>query len=412
MSKVIVAGSGVIGLSVCEALIEDGHDVTLIDDKAPGSQTSYGNAGLIADYANSPLANIDTLKKLPAMILNSQSGISLNYKDSMKLTRYGAYFVRTAMTKRFQENRQLLSKILPSAVQAHTQQIERLNLSEIVLKNGCLHLFKECKETAYDIVGIVNDKRKFGIDCEFVQASDIEALEPNIDLTGVIGGVFYPKTQSLLSPVTHTHALYEKLSLSPRFRWVQERVVQFEQQDENVIVGTTRGNYSGDEFVICAGIGTNEILKPHNILLPVISERGYHIEFDNNDIQLTRPVGWQGKYFFATPMAGKTRLAGTTEFADSYRPPNSEHYQMMEAWAEKLFIAQGEVKERWMGIRHSTPDGVPVISRLSNMPRVSVCYGHGHLGLTMAAFSGQFVADSVAKRANRELVNALSLSRF
>lgn len=411
MSKVIIAGSGVIGLSVCEALLDDGHEIILIDEKSPGSQTSYGNAGLIADYANSPLANVDTLKKLPSMLVNSCSGISVNYKDTLNLTSYGLHFVKAALSH-YQDNRQLISKILPSAVVAHKQQIERLNAHDLVLKNGCLHLFKECNEKESDLNGIVNDKKKFGIECEYVQTHEIENMEPNINISGVVGGIFYPKTQSLLSPASHTRMLYEKISAHRNFTFVQDKVLNFEQQASNVFTETTNGVHEGDQFIICAGIGSNKILEPHNIALPVVSERGYHIEFDDSDISITRPVGWQGKYFFATPMKGKTRLAGTTEFAAVNRAPNTKHYDMMKDWAEKLFISTGEVKERWMGVRHSTPDGVPVISQLPQMDRVSVCYGHGHLGLTMAAFSGQFVADMVAKRADQELLNALSLSRF
>jgi NADPH-dependent 2,4-dienoyl-CoA reductase/sulfur reductase-like enzyme len=45
--NVIVLGAGIIGVSTAIHLQRRGRQVTLIDRKAPGSETSFGNAGLI-----------------------------------------------------------------------------------------------------------------------------------------------------------------------------------------------------------------------------------------------------------------------------------------------------------------------------------------------------------------------------
>ena len=43
----IVLGAGIVGVSTAIHLQRRGRQVTLIDRKAPGSETSFGNAGLI-----------------------------------------------------------------------------------------------------------------------------------------------------------------------------------------------------------------------------------------------------------------------------------------------------------------------------------------------------------------------------
>ncbi len=44
---VIVLGAGIVGVCVALHLQQRGRSVILVDRKAPGEETSYGNAGLI-----------------------------------------------------------------------------------------------------------------------------------------------------------------------------------------------------------------------------------------------------------------------------------------------------------------------------------------------------------------------------
>ena len=47
MSKVAVIGAGIIGICAAHFLRKNGHQVTLYDQNEPGTQTSFGNAGLL-----------------------------------------------------------------------------------------------------------------------------------------------------------------------------------------------------------------------------------------------------------------------------------------------------------------------------------------------------------------------------
>ena len=44
------------------------------------------------------------------------------------------------------------------------------------------------------------------------------------------------------------------------------------------------------------------------------------------------------------------------------------------------------------------PDSLPVIGPVPGSDRVFLAFGHGHLGLTLGAITGQLVADLVAGR--------------
>jgi D-amino-acid dehydrogenase len=51
-----------------------------------------------------------------------------------------------------------------------------------------------------------------------------------------------------------------------------------------------------------------------------------------------------------------------------------------------------------MGFRPSFPDSLPVISGSPKTPNAYFAFGHGHLGLSFAAITGQMIADIAAGR--------------
>ena len=56
-TEITVLGGGIIGLSVALRMLNAGREVTLIDPEKPGTGTSFGNAGTIAEYAVLPVGS-------------------------------------------------------------------------------------------------------------------------------------------------------------------------------------------------------------------------------------------------------------------------------------------------------------------------------------------------------------------
>jgi D-amino-acid dehydrogenase len=65
-----------------------------------------------------------------------------------------------------------------------------------------------------------------------------------------------------------------------------------------------------------------------------------------------------------------------------------------------------------MGFRPSIPDSLPVIGRSSLDPRVLYAFGHGHLGLTLAAVTARHIAGLIGGRESAETLKAFSPRRF
>ena len=66
MSKpVVVIGAGICGTSCALWLRRSGHEVLLLDKSEPGMGASYGNAGLLAQWALIPVNEPSIWKNIP-----------------------------------------------------------------------------------------------------------------------------------------------------------------------------------------------------------------------------------------------------------------------------------------------------------------------------------------------------------
>src|SRR5690606_11191810 len=70
MAGCIVVGAGMVGVGTALALQERGWSVLLVDRSGPGTETSYGNAGIIQTEAVSPYA----LPRAPLELLKAAFG--------------------------------------------------------------------------------------------------------------------------------------------------------------------------------------------------------------------------------------------------------------------------------------------------------------------------------------------------
>ena len=58
------------------------------------------------------------------------------------------------------------------------------------------------------------------------------------------------------------------------------------------------------------------------------------------------------------------------------------------------------------------PDSVPVIGRARGMPGVMLAFGHGHLGLTLAAVTAELVAAELGGNADANALAPYSPRRW
>ena len=76
---VTVLGAGIVGISCALELQQRGYQVSLIDRRDPGEETSAGNAGILS-YSNiTPLASPELLSRMHRLLLNRDADLLLHY---------------------------------------------------------------------------------------------------------------------------------------------------------------------------------------------------------------------------------------------------------------------------------------------------------------------------------------------
>ncbi|MFP2769399.1 NAD(P)/FAD-dependent oxidoreductase [Oceanisphaera sp. KMM 10153] len=411
MKHIIVVGAGIVGLSVSKALLDQGYRVTLLDESQPGSGTSSGNAGLIANYATTPLANPDSLRSMLTEIIRSKRALSIDPRYLTELTGFGRAFLRAIGNGPFTDNKRTLVELVARGTLLQQQLLKSLGSDEIYQTKGCLQVYRQVPAMGPQLAALATAKQRDGVMCEALDRESLLKLEPGLNSQGLEGGLWYPDTWSLRHPRQLCTRLHEQL-LVQGLDYRPLAADSVKQVGDRIQVRAGSQELAADAVVLCAGMGNQPLLAPLGVKLPVVSERGYHLMLDDKDLVLNRPVGWLAHYFYATPMDNGIRIAGTTQFAQPTAPEAQGRYHHMQDWAESLFGRPVTVTSRWMGVRHSSPDSLPVIGALPNHKRVILAFGHGHLGMTLAAFTGQMVADCLTGRQPDRLATALSPSRF
>jgi D-amino-acid dehydrogenase len=94
------------------------------------------------------------------------------------------------------------------------------------------------------------------------------------------------------------------------------------------------------------------------------------------------------------------RITSQVEFAGLHAPPDySRIRQLLPVAKHMLPKLETHEESVWLGHRPSLPDSLPVLGYSSNSKNVVYAFGHQHLGMTLAAISGDIIADLLSNEA-------------
>jgi len=163
-----------------------------------------------------------------------------------------------------------------------------------------------------------------------------------------------------------------------------------------------------DGYVIAAGSYSTALLRPLGIRLAVRPAKGYSVTFDapqttgadrTPSSALKVPIVDDDMHAAVVPVGGAIRVAGTAEFAGFDLTLRPERVKNLTQLVQQILPRAGldpDTAKPWCGLRPMSADGVPIIgpTPISNL---WVNTGHGHLGWTMAAGSGELLADLMSE---------------
>ncbi|MGI9484385.1 MAG: D-amino acid dehydrogenase [Geminicoccaceae bacterium] len=401
--RILIMGAGLAGVTAAFELMEDGHDITVIDRQpGPARETSFANAGLVAPghaFAwGSPRA--------PKILLKSlfKKGQPLRYRLRFDpaMWRWSLKFLRECTAEKARINTERKHRLCRYAQLALQDVVERSGVAYDGERKGLLYLYRnaETLESGLENMQILMDA---GQDLEVIdreRAVEIDpALAPAKDL--IAGGVF-GRTDESGDAQKFTEglaALCERRGA--RFRYdttVTDIRTEGDRIDE---VRTDKGAIKADLYVMALGAFSPIIAKSLQETVSVYPVKGYSATLPINGANNPPTVGGidEDNLFAYVRMGDRIRLTAVAEFTGydtSHRP--SDFSSMLKA-AKDLLPNAGDYERPsyWACLRPMTPEGTPILGK-GRHDNLYYNTGHGHMGWTMACGTARITADLIAGR--------------
>ena len=399
MPSIAVVGAGIVGICCALSLNRRGHDVLMLDRRPPASETSYGNAGIIANSEIHPLADPSLIPQIPRLLLNRDTRFQLEYAELFRLTPWLARLCSHLNVRSFTRHGGLVSGIALDAVGRHRTLMQQAGSLYLLNDTGFLKVYRREQDLA-GARGLAEDYERHGIECEAVSTARIRELEPDLSRE-FPGGLWLRGTPSVTNPAALAKSYFDLL-LREGGRFNQTSVRGLRRSGESWTLFTETGTVETERIVMAAGAWSNSLLEPLGVRLPFVQERGYHMMYTPAPGKtLQRPVSDPLAGFVLAPMESGIRVTTGANLTAAERVPNPVQLKKLRPLVHGTFPLDAEqLPEPWMGRRTSTADSLPLIGPVRHRPGLLVATGHGHLGLTLAPVTGELLADEVDGRPN------------
>lgn len=411
-TEIAVIGAGVIGLSIAERLVAEGHEVTLIDPGEPGMAASYGNAGTIADYAVAPVGTPAVLKNLPSLLFDRNSPLSIRHSALASLTPWLLRFAWQSLPGPAARNARALAGLLAGTGKRWKELAQRCEAEGLMEAGGGLYLY-QTEAALAAAAKEMEARRAYGIAVEMIDRQQLAALEPRLQgmagAASFTGAIFLPDPGRMMQQIAAT--VLRRASLVPARIGRLNRQATGISLEGRMTDGRTL-HLLAQKVVIAAGAHSRSLARQAGDRIPLDTERGYHVEWDMEELPISRPSCVTSRGFYLCPMQGRLRAAGTVELGGLTAPPSPHRIAKLVEGARSVFPDLGEPSRSWMGFRPSIPDSLPVIGPSRGGADVLHAYGHGHIGITLAPVTAEIIAAQIRGEDPGDFAAAASPLRF
>ena len=415
--RVLVLGSGVVGVASAWYLARAGHEVTVLDRQpSPGMETSFANAGQVSPGYSAPWAGPGIPIKAMKWLMMRHRPLVLWPQLEGGLYRWLGQMLANCTEAAYATNKARMVRLAEYSRDSLRELRAETGIAYDERSQGTLQLFRTQKQldaTAADMEVL----KAFGVRHALLDPAGCIGAEPALSLVPgkFVGGLQLPGdetgdaflfTQRLAALATAAGVVFR-----------QGVTVRGLTTEAGAVTGveTDQGRFTADRYVVAMGSYTPALLKPLAVPVPVYPVKGYSLTLPITDAAAA-PVStvMDETYKVAiTRLGDRIRVGGTAELAGFSLRLRKPRRETLAHSVADLFPRGGDLAAAsfWTGLRPMTPDGTPVVgpTRYANL---FLNTGHGTLGWTMACGSGRLLADLVTGRRPDIAHDDLALSRY
>ena len=389
-ASVAVVGGGIVGLCTAFHLRRAGLDVTVTEPNEPAAGASSGNAGSISPGAVAPVAYPGMLRDVPRMLTDPNGPLRITPAGALAGASWLMRFALASRPDAVRRSAAGIAPLLATTLAAHRELAAAIGASDLLEATGQLQVYPDRETYGKDAFGW-ELRRRHGVEFYELRREELLQYEPAIGPAYGFG-VFLPESGMVTAPGGYGTALAAALATEGT-RFERDEAIGLEEDGGRIaaVIGR-RGRYPCRAAIVCAGAWSAKLLERIGYDIPLINQRGYHLQFADPGVAPRRIVSAADRKIFITPMQEGLRVAGTVDIAPLASRPDMRRAHILAEGARSVFpdLHTSHASE-WSGERPCLPDSLPVMGRAARHENLWFNFGHGHLGLTMSAASGRAV---------------------
>ena len=409
--QVIVLGAGILGISTAWHLLNEGHEVTVVDRQPDAAmEASFANGAQISVSFCEPWANAGAPLKVAKWLLRDDSPLLFRPRLDPNQWRWGLSFLTQCTDAAFERNVRELVALGRYSHESLKSVVASTGIAYHRLERGILHFFSSAADYEAGAAG-AELMRRYGVDRRVLGRDEVLAIEPALAAFGpnIHGGTYTPSDESGDARV-FTQEL-AKLCRARGATFLHETAIEGFDTAGGQVSGVrvrdlrhgTRRVLTGDQFVAAMGAHTAPLLRPLGICLNMQPAKGYSatMKLKRPEAASTVSLLDDTRKLAISRLGDQIRVAGTAELAGydtslDGATARARCAALVKRY-EELFpgVADTSAPNFFAGLRPSTPDNVPYIGR-SKVANLWLNTGHGTLGWTHGAGSGQALAELIS----------------
>jgi D-amino-acid dehydrogenase len=397
--EILVLGAGMVGVSSALALQLRGHQVTLVDRRPPGRETSYGNAGIIQREAVEPYAFPRDMRMLARIATGISNDAHIHWVDLPGLAPCLWKYWRASAPRRYAPIVRAYSALIAHCLDEHAPWIETAGAADLVQREGFLQVYRSPRAFEAAAAQATAVAREHGLECALLDGSALAAAQPALRKR-MAGAVHWREPWTVRDPgelVARYGRLFESrggLVVTGDATTLTARGAHW---SVDVVDAAGRaGTVKAAQAVIALGPWSERLTRRLGYHLPLFVKRGYHRHYAGQGAP-GMPVFDVERGYVLAPMTRGMRITTGAEFARLGAVATPVQLRRAERYANEL-VELGEPAERepWLGARPCTADMLPVIGPAPRHAGLWFHFGHAHQGFTLGPATGRLVAEMIS----------------
>ena len=412
--KVTIIGGGIIGLCSAYYLQKEGYDITVIERGDITDGCSFGNMGYMSPSHFIPLASPGIIAEGLKHMLSSSSPFYVKPRLNWDLMQWGYHFWKSSNAATVKKNAPHLNDLLQ--LSRHLINDMWTDIGDVfdMEEKGCLMMCKQQKTLDHEF-HLADDAEKFGLKVDRLNAQQVQALEPDVELA-VAGAVLFTD-DCHFNPGKMMVALKKYLENKDVQFQLNTTVTGFEKANNNIsAIITNNGKFDCEQIVLATGSWLPLVAKMMGIKLLLQPGKGYSHTYEHVEKNIKYPAILVDGRCAITPWGHQLRIGGTMELSGINNKVLINRMQGIYDSAINFYpglkIDFPPADKIWNGLRPVTPDGLPYIGKVRDFANVIIAGGHAMLGISEGPGTGKIVSQLIKNTKTEITIEAFNPQRF